>query len=104
MLLDLLDEHGFKARYDFVYLPIDFKRRAGLGYAFVNTVSHADALEVKSTFDGFAKWKVSSQKVCEVAWGDPLQGLEDHIERYRNSPVMHPDIGEECRPLLFENG
>merc|ERR1712026_538534 len=26
--------------------------------------------------------------MCEVSWGDPLQGLQAHIDRYRNSPVM----------------
>merc|ERR1719240_884687 len=34
-LLDLLDTHGFQNDYRFVYVPMDFKREAGLGYAFV---------------------------------------------------------------------
>jgi len=104
MLLDLLDTSGFYCLYDFVYLPIDFKRKAGLGYAFVNMVTHEDALRIKEKLDGFGSWVVSSQKVCEVAWGDPLQGLEDHIERYRNSPVMHEDVPDVYRPVLFQGG
>jgi len=101
----LLDEQGFSAKYDFVYLPIDFKNSSGLGYAFVNMVCHDDALELKEKLEGFKDWKVTSQKVCEVAWGNPeQQGLDFHISRYRNSPVMHNSVKEEFKPLIFQNG
>lgn len=104
MLLELLDSHGFAGRYDFVYLPMDFKRTAGLGYAFINCVSSADAVAMKKKLRGFMHWRVNSQKVCEVRWGEPLQGLEAHIERYRNSPVMHYSVPDEYKPIVFTNG
>jgi len=104
MVLELLDAEGFLGSYDFVYLPMDFHRMAGLGYAFVNLVDHDTAERVKSHFEGFANWKLASQKVCEVSWGEPLQGLEAHIERYRNSPVMHEDVPDKYKPVLYENG
>jgi len=104
MLLDLLDCHGFAGAYDFIYLPIDFNRLAGLGYAFVNCVSPALADRMKEQLQGFDQWCVSSQKVCDVCWGDPLQGLEAHIERYRNSPVMHQSVPDEYKPAMFVNG
>lgn len=103
-LLELMDEHGFKERYDFVYLPLDFKRWAGLGYAFVNMVNHEDAKDLAARFNGFSTWRKNSQKVCEVTWGEPLQGLDAHVQRYRNSPVMHPDVPDEAKPALFSNG
>lgn len=104
MLLEMLDREGFAAKYDFVYLPIDFHRFASLGYAFVNCVTGADAENMKEHFQGFIQWKVSSQKVCDVCWGDPLQGLLAHIDRYRNSPVMHEEVPDEYKPVLLMGG
>lgn len=33
-----------------------------------------------------------------------LQGLEKHVEKYRNSPVMHDSVGHEARPILIQDG
>jgi len=104
MLLKLLDAEGFIGQYDFVYLPMDFKTHASLGYAFVNLVSPEQAAAFWTTFEGFSKWVVSSQKVCSVSWSCPYQGLNAHIERYRNSPVMHEDVPDEYKPMVFEEG
>jgi hypothetical protein len=58
----------------------------------------------KAHFDGFCKWFCQSPKVCEVTWTDPHQGLEEHVERYRNSPVMHEDISDIYKPRLYAGG
>lgn len=102
--VELFDTHGFWGRYDFVYLPIDFRTGVNLGYAFVNFVSHRDADLFKAHFHGFRQWFCQSPKVCEVTWTDPHQGLEEHIERYRNSPVMHEDISDIYKPRLYAGG
>jgi hypothetical protein len=104
MLLELVDEKGFRGTYDFAYLPIDFSSQAGLGYAFINFVSPEKAQRCFDVFEGFSDWKVPSEKVCTVTWSSPYQGLESHIERYRNSPVMHQSIIDEWKPVLFRNG
>lgn len=104
-LLDLLDQAGgFARKYDFVYLPIDFKSQAGLGYAFVNFVSPAEAERCKQTFEGFSRWGMRSSKVCSVTWGNPLQGYAAHVERYRDSPVMHESVPDEWKPILLAGG
>lgn len=104
MLTALLDEHNFKPNYDFVYLPMDFRNGVNLGYAFVNLLSHEEALRFMETFQGFSRWFFDSAKVCEVSWAHPHQGLHEHVERYRNSPVMHPTMPEEYKPMVFKDG
>jgi hypothetical protein len=104
MLLALMDEEGFAGKYDFVYLPIDFKSQASLGYAFINLVSEEESRRFAKHFNGFSRWALPSQKVCRVSWSMPHQGLEAHVERYRNSPVMHEGVSDEFKPVLFENG
>jgi len=104
MLVQLLDDHGFAAHYDFLYLPVDFGRRAGLGYAFVNMISVEEAQRVRSCLEGFRQWSLPSSKVCSVGWSSLCQGLAANIERYRNSPVMHRSVPDEFKPLLLVEG
>lgn len=101
---ELFNTYGFLGLYDFVYLPIDFRTGVNLGYAFVNFVSHQDAQSFKDCFDGFQQWCCKSPKVCEVSWTDPHQGLREHVERYRNSPVMHEDVSDIYKPRVYAGG
>lgn len=103
-LLEMLDAEGFNKFYSFVYLPTDFKNFAGFGYAFVNFATHDSAVRAKRAFEGFCNWNVPSQKVCEVVWSGPVQGLSNHTERYRNSPVMHDSVPDEYKPVVFIEG
>lgn len=104
MVLKLLEDEGFRGAYNMVYLPVDFQSRVGLGYAFINMVTTEDALRFQWHFSGFSNWTLASDKVCQITWGDTLQGLHANIERYRNSPVMHASVPDEFRPVLFEDG
>jgi len=104
MLLDLIDSEGFVGKYDFFYLPIDFRTHAALGYAFINLVSPEDAHVFFCCLDGFSRWSLPSYKVCQVAWSSPHQGFESHIARYRNSPLMHGAVPDLYRPVLLCDG
>jgi hypothetical protein len=105
MLVDLLNSEGFERKYTFLYLPIDFKSHAGLGYAFVDMDTPAEAERIRQHFEGFSKWILVSEKVCSVSWSLPdQQGLSAHVERYRNSPVMHKTVPDEWKPILLSGG
>lgn len=103
MLLTMLNNEGFNGKYDFVYLPIDFKSCACLGYAFVNLVDPCWVHPFWQKFDGYSQWVLPSRKVCAVSWSGPHQGFEAHVERYKSSPVMHPSVPDEYKPVVFKD-
>merc|ERR1712216_325414 len=100
-LIKVLDAEGFAGLYDFVHLPVEFSSAKVLGYAVINMISHSAALRAMEYFQGFDKWASSTATPCEVAWNNPLQGLAAHIDRYRNSPLMHHSVPEHYRPVLY---
>lgn len=104
MFLQMLDENGLKGQYDFVYLPCDFYHDANLGYAFVNMVDASAVFLAWKAFQDFSDWSLPSAKVCQVVWSGPHQGFEAHVERYRNSPLMHQNVPDVFKPMIFRNG
>jgi len=108
--MEWLDKEGFQGRYNFFYLPCDYKKGCGLGYLFANFKTHADAVEARRKLRGFGTWsevdpRFKSPKCVRVRWGNPdKQGQEKLIASFRNKPVMHPDVEEEWKPLLLEDG
>merc|ERR1712187_330428 len=103
-LLELMNKNGFEKEYDVVSLPIDLKDEVGLGYAFVNFTTHEQAEKFKEHFHDFKDWPVPSDKVCEAEWSETMQGYDIHIERYRNSPVMHESVADKFKPALYKDG
>lgn len=104
MFLQLLDDQGFKCKYDFAHLPFDFFYDANLGYAFVNMVDSEAVDLLWKAFQGFSDWRLPSYKVCEVTWSAPHQGLKAHVARYRNSPLMHDKVPDDFKPVILRNG
>eukprot|EP01029_Cantina_marsupialis_P023500 TRINITY_DN588_c0_g1_i12.p1 TRINITY_DN588_c0_g1~~TRINITY_DN588_c0_g1_i12.p1 ORF type:complete len:2120 (-),score=751.89 TRINITY_DN588_c0_g1_i12:303-6662(-) len=97
MLLEEIDNH-YRGTYDFFYLPIDFKNRCNVGYAFINFMEPRFIVSFFKEFNGQRWPKFNSEKVCGLSYAR-IQGKQGLIQRFQNSSLM--DRGVECRPLLF---
>jgi hypothetical protein len=108
LMMDL-QKLGLAGTYDFLYIPIDKRTAANVGYAFVNFVDHVWAARCIKRFEGyrFSQQKKSSNKLGTVSVAF-LQGLEKNLQHYENSavnmsrdkrrkPVVMPNIAQACR-------
>ncbi|XP_020253576.1 protein MEI2-like 4 isoform X2 [Asparagus officinalis] len=99
MLLAAIDEHH-KGTYDFIYLPIDFKNKCNVGYAFINMIDPKQIIPFFQAFNG-KKWeKFNSEKVASLAYAR-IQGKTALIAHFQNSSLMNED--KRCRPILFHS-
>jgi len=96
MLLQTIDQ-DFRGKYDFFYLPIDFKNKCNVGYAFINFVDPMTIIPFCQTFHG-KKWeKFNSEKVCDTTYAR-IQGKQALINHFQNSSLMCED--PSCRPVF----
>ncbi|KAL1223737.1 Protein terminal ear1 [Cardamine amara subsp. amara] len=97
VLLKILDTHCRKhnegaalsdknrSSYDFVYLPMDFVKRANLGYAFVNFTSSIAAEIFRRDFDNFFWNNIGNKKkVCEITVAK-FQGIKEFSQHFKHS-------------------
>ncbi|KAK7394298.1 hypothetical protein VNO78_14820 [Psophocarpus tetragonolobus] len=97
MLLAAIDER-YRGTYDFVYLPIDFRNKCNVGYAFINMINPGLIIPFYQVFNG-KKWeKFNSEKVASLAYAR-IQGRTALIAHFQNSSLMNED--KRCRPILF---
>jgi RNA recognition motif-containing protein len=100
-LKSVLDAHGLRRQYDFIYLPMHFVTGRSFGYAFVNFRSPAAARHCWDCLEGYRGW--SSEAVCSIAWSWPHQGLAIHVKLYRNSTVLHESLPDAFKPALYDD-
>ncbi|CAF1928717.1 hypothetical protein HID58_066187 [Brassica napus] len=98
MLLAAIDEKN-QGTYNFLYLPIDFKNKCNVGYAFINMLSPDLIIPFYEAFNG-KKWeKFNSEKVASLAYAR-IQGKTALIAHFQNSSLMNEDM--RCRPIIFD--
>lgn len=101
MILEDISERGFHAKFNFFYLPIDFRHRCNVGYAFINLISEEVAEEFAKKFNGTKLTQIKSSKVCAVAPAK-VQGQLRNADQYRHSTVM--SMQEKYQPVFFKDG
>jgi len=104
MLLNLLDVQGFHARYNFVYLPVDFSTEESIGYAFISFVRAEDATRFRNLFNVPGPPGLQREEPCCNTTWSLWQGLSENIKRYRNSPVMSKGVPDDFKPAMFSEG
>ncbi|CEG45527.1 mei2-like protein [Plasmopara halstedii] len=96
LLAEINSNH--RGNYDFFYLPIDFKNKCNMGYAFINFIEAAHIELFHKNFNG-QKWtNFNSEKVCAISYAR-LQGKQAMVARFQNSSLL--DKRESYRPLVF---
>lgn len=97
MLLDEINVNH-EGKYDFFYLPIDFKNRCNVGYAFISFLDPLFIPAFVREFEGQRWSNFNSDKVCSISYAR-IQGKAAMISRFQNSSLLEKD--DEYRPLLF---
>merc|ERR1711933_206874 len=101
--MDLLRSGGFANHVEFIYLPMNLRSPGNFGYAFVDFDCTEIAAQCKEKLNGFTGWCGPGENALDVDWSE-TQGIDSHIQRYRDSPIMHESLADEHKPALFKKG
>jgi hypothetical protein len=89
LMLETIDE-DFEGKYDFFYLPIDFKNNCNVGYAFINFKKLEDIEPFHNRFNNKGWGRFNSEKICEIKYAR-IQGRDECKSHFRGSSLMsHP--------------
>jgi len=84
-LLQEIQQEGFQP--DYFYLPMDFKKNANAGYAFLNFGSEAEVLAFRARYEG-ARLVIRSAKILQVVPA-ALQGYDANFAHMQHSAVLN---------------
>ncbi|KAH3744532.1 RNA recognition motif 2 [Pelomyxa schiedti] len=99
MLLDEIDA-GHAGSYDFFYLPIDFKNKCNVGYAFINMISTDRIPAFYWDFNNKRWSRFNSEKICEITYAR-IQGLVQLVDHFKSSSLLAEE--EKVRPVMLLN-
>lgn len=99
-LKDILDQAGFSAKFDFLYVPMDKVRNLCLGYAFINFVTVGDANRFAEAFSGKQLHDQSTKRLRVER--SRVQGLVDNVENLTGAPF--DSIESASQPMVFKDG
>ena len=76
-------------KFDFFYLPSDFRSGCNFGYAFINMRDSGSVNQFFNLFNGVSLTfrKRGPPKVCQISYAR-IQGLRENVARLINSPIM----------------
>lgn len=95
-----VEQLGFKGRFDFLYIPMDSRRRANRGIAFINFLTAFDARLFALTVHGKPMMHQFAKRPVEVVVAD-LQGFENNL---RNHMKAIRSRGDACLPVVLPGG
>jgi hypothetical protein len=102
MLRTEIDKAGFKGKYNFFYLPIDFGQRANLGYAFIDFQDVETAAQFIATFEGEKLRKFKSRKILSISPA-VYQGLPANLNHFAKAALQRI-TNPRFQPKVFQGG
>merc|ERR1719502_1315102 len=102
MLRTEIDKAGFKGKYNFFYLPIDFGQRANLGYAFIDFQDVETAAQFIATFEGEKLRKFKSRKILSISPA-VYQGLPANLNHFAKAALQRI-TNPRFQPKVFQYG
>jgi hypothetical protein len=76
---------------------------ASFGYLFVNFLKHDDAARALQCLLGQPIGEPGAV-VEKTEWSNPHQGIDCHLKRFRDCPVMHRLVPAEFKPIYLRDG